>query len=289
MRALSVREVRGRLRALGLSPRKALGQHFLVDRGVLGRVVEAADLSPWDTVVEVGPGLGILTEAWAERAGRVIALEIDEALASALGRALSAYPTVRVVPGDARKVDPCGLVPVGSRYKVVANLPYYAALPILRRFLESPCRPVLLVVMLQKEVAQQMTAAPGEMSLLSVAVQFYGRPRRVATVPPKAFFPPPKVTSAVVRIDVWPERPLRADPQGFFALARAGFSAPRKQLAQVFAARWGVARDQVEVLLRRAGVEPLWRAERLSLEQWGALYEVWRAWKTGEGAGLRQG
>jgi len=256
-------------------PRKALGQHFLVDGSVAERILEGADLSPNDVVVEVGPGRGALTGALAERAGTVLALELDGALAVHLRERLKAHANLRVIEADARTVELSTLLPEGVPYKVVANLPYYAASPILRRFLESGRRPAILVVMVQREVAEEMAAAPGRMGLLSVGVQAYARPRILFTVPPQAFHPPPKVWSAVVRLDVLPVPLVSAEEsEGFFALVRAGFSAPRKQLRNSLALGLGVPPAEAEELLAKASVDPRRRAETLSLDEWKGLYRA---------------
>lgn len=260
-----------------LRPRKGLGQHFLASRRVLRCILDAADLHPQDVVVEVGPGLGLLTEALAVRAGRVIAVELDEALAQALGQAFSGCAGVRIVQGDARELDLAALLgPGDDAYKVVANLPYYAALPILRRFLEAERKPSLLVVMVQREVAQAMVAQPGDMSILSVATQFYGVPRIVCRVPPGAFSPPPKVSSAVVRIDVR-ERPAvdAPPPATFFQVVRAGFAAPRKQLRNSLAQGLGIPPETARQLLEQAGLDPRLRPEALTLEAWALLAWAW--------------
>jgi 16S rRNA (adenine1518-N6/adenine1519-N6)-dimethyltransferase len=263
---------------MGLHPRKALAQHFLTAKGVLRRILEAAELDQGDVVVEVGPGLGVLTDALAERVRQVVAVELDRDLAAALHRRYEGLPNVRVVVGDGRTVLLEELVRPGVPYKVVANLPYYAATPIIRRFLEAAFPPRLLVFTVQREVAQRMVAQPGAMSLLSVGVQVYGTPRIVAVVPPGAFRPSPGVSSAIVRIDVHAEALVNAaDAEAFFALVRAGFSAPRKQL-QASLAR-ALKRDAAEVraLLERAGIDPTRRAETLSIEEWRKLYGVYRA------------
>ena len=263
--------------ALGPSPRakKSLGQNFLVDRRVLARVVAAAELSPSDQALEIGPGRGALTRRLAESAERVVAVELDDMLAARLTATFADFPNVRIVAGDARTVDVGDLVDTAAGYKLVANLPYYAATPIVRRFLSMDDAPRLMVVMVQREVARAMTAAPGEMSLLSVATQLYGSPRVVATVPPRAFRPAPKVTSAVVRIDVH-DRPalrLRSEPD-FFRLVRAGFSARRKQLRNALSKGLSLPAAEVERLLDRAGIDPTRRAETLSLAEWGVLNET---------------
>ena len=257
-------------------PKKSLGQNFLADVGVRSRIVSAADLSPEDTVVEVGPGKGFLTRALAEHAGAVVAVELDGALAARLEE--PAWPGVRVVRADAREVPIESLVGETTPYKLVANLPYYAASPIVRRFLESRHKPELMVVMVQREVAQTMAAKQGKMGLLSVATQVYGRPRVVCHVPPRAFRPAPKVWSSVVRIDVYDAPTVPFDsPQGFFEVVRAGFSAPRKQMRNSLANGLGIAAGLSESVLVGGGIDPSRRAQTLTVAEWGQLYDAWRA------------
>lgn len=258
--------------------KKSLAQHFLVDKRVLGRIIEAADISAGDTVVEVGPGRGLLTAALVSRAGSVVAVELDEALAASLEARFGDHDNLGIVVADARHVEIASLVPDGRRYKVVANLPYYAASPIIRRFLEARHKPELMVVMVQREVARSMVASPGDMGLLSIAVQLYGSPRVVCSVPPRAFRPAPKVTSAVVRIDVYPQPVLALDSiEGFFELARAGFSAPRKQIRNSLRHGLETSAASVEAMLATAAIDPTRRAETLSLDEWGTLYRRYRS------------
>ena len=261
------------LDSLGLSPRKRLGQHFLVGNGVVNMIVRAADIKPNETIVEVGPGLGILTRELVKKAGRVVAVEMDKEIAEVLEREVHA-PNLEVLSADAREV---GVKDVtnATLYKLVANLPYYAASPILRHFLESEWPPILAVVMVQREVAKQMVAQPGEMSLVSVGVQIYGKPAIVGYVPSSAFYPKPKVTSAVVRIrlDARPSLNI-ANRKAFFKVVRAGFSAPRKQLRNSLAQGLEVPPEEALKHLNTADIDPRARAETLSLEQWTALYRV---------------
>ena len=264
---------------LGQPPpaKRSLGQNFLVDRRVVGRILAAAEVSSEDLVVEIGPGRGILTKELAERAGRVVAVEVDEALASRLVQQFGDGSNVTIVAADARVVAIESLLPRSAPYKLVANLPYYAASPIVRRFLEAAQKPRLMIVMLQREVARNMTAAPGKMGLLSVAVQLYGLPRIVSYVPPRAFRPSPSVTSAIVRIDVYDKPALALDSEdGFFKLVRAGFSAPRKQIRNSLRQGLSDREGEVETKLAQAGIDPTRRAETLSLAEWGGLYEAFQ-------------
>jgi len=243
-----------------------------VSGGIVTAILKANDLSVDDLVVEVGPGLGVVTRQLVPLVRRVIAVEMDRDLAHALETEFEGTDGLEVMCADARELDVTKLVS-GAKYKLVANLPYYAALPILRRFLESDCPPVSAVVMVQREVARNMVAGPGHMSLVSVGVQLYGRPRIVRYVLPTAFYPRPRVTSAVVKIDVYPESALELDDRAsFFRVVRAGFSAPRKQLRNSLAQGLQIQGEAATGLLVAAGIDPTSRAETLGMEQWGALY-----------------
>jgi 16S rRNA (adenine1518-N6/adenine1519-N6)-dimethyltransferase len=266
------------LRAHGLRPKKGLGQNFLTEPAALAQIVAAADLGPGDTVVEVGAGVGNLTGLLAERAGRVVAVELDADLLPILRGQRAATPHVQIVPGDILRIaksdlsDP-PLLHLG--YKVVGNLPYYITSAVLRHFLEDAPQPRLLVVTVQREVAERIVAGPGAMSLLAVSVQFYGRPQMVARIKAGSFYPPPQVDSAVVRIDV-AAQPTVALPPGvaeadLFRLVRAGFSQKRKTLRNSLSAGLRLAKSEVEEALSRAGVDPRRRAETLSLEEWAQV------------------
>ncbi len=269
--------------------RKALGQHFLVDGGILNRIAGAAGLTGDDVVVEIGPGRGALTRRLVERAGRVIALELDPLLAEALPDRLGNPANLEVVTADARTVDIGALLEGVSGCKVVANLPYYAANPILRRFLEAPLQPSLLVVMLQREVARSVTAAPGEMGLLSVAVQCYAEAKMVCTAPPRAFRPPPKVSSAVVRLDVRPQPAVPpGEADGFFSVVRAGFAAPRKQLRNSLAQGLRAAAEAVDCTLDAAGISGQRRPGTLTVQEWVGVYRAWEQRFAGASTSLRQ-
>ena len=266
-------------------PRKALGQHFLVDAGILNRITAAADVAAEDVVLEIGPGRGALTRRLTQRAGRVVAVELDAGLAAALPGRLGYPPNLEVVVADARTVDIAALLGAPVAYKVIANLPYYAANPILRRFLEldAPYRPQSLTVMVQREVAASIAAGPGKRSLLAVATQYYAIPKLICAVPAGAFRPPPKVASAVVRLDLRAQPAVAVnDAGGFFDLARAGFAAPRKQLRNSLAQGLNQPGNCVDQLLAAAGIDGRRRAETLSLEEWAAIYGAWMA----DGGGL---
>ena len=257
-------------------PRKSLGQHFLQDDSVLDRIVEAADLTSDDTVLEVGPGLGALTRRLVQRAGRVVTIELDTLLAATLPARLGNPTNLTSIAGDARSADIAALVGLDAPFKMLANLPYYAANPIIRRFLEISPQPQSMVVMVQGEVAQNMVAEPGQMGILSVSVQYYAKATLVCYVPPQAFRPPPKVNSAVVKLEPYSQPPaVVANPQAFFDLVRAGFSAPRKQLRNSLSHGLGEATDSTADLLESADLDARRRAETLTLEEWTKLYNCW--------------
>ncbi|HID86753.1 MAG TPA: 16S rRNA (adenine(1518)-N(6)/adenine(1519)-N(6))-dimethyltransferase RsmA [Anaerolineae bacterium] len=280
-------DVRALLREYDIRPSKGLGQHFMVDRRALERIVEAAELEPEDTVLEIGPGLGTLTQALAERAGRVVAVELDERMVEILSRTLGDRPSVEIVRGDILELDPAELVG-GVRYKVVANLPYYITSAVLRHLLEARVKPQLVVVTVQKEVAERLVARPGQMSLLSVSVQFYGRPRLVARIPAGAFYPAPKVTSAVVRIDLHERPPVEVeDVDRFFGIVRAGFAQRRKQLRNALAQGLGMRPEAVAEALNRCGIDPTRRAQTLSVEEWGRIYRELTSTATRQGPSRR--
>jgi 16S rRNA (adenine1518-N6/adenine1519-N6)-dimethyltransferase len=275
------------LRSAGLKARKNLGQHFLVDETVLADILETAGLTVDDTVVEVGPGLGVLTAELCSRAGRVIAVELDDRLAAALKRTLSSSGNLTVLNNDILKISPedilreAGMDASGG-YSVVANLPYYITSPVLRHFLEAGSKPRKMVVMVQNEVAEEIAAGPGKMSLLSIGIQLYGRPEIAAYVPAASFYPPPEVDSAILKIVPYPEPPvIIPDEESFFSFVKAGFSASRKQLANSLSNGLGIPKDEVRDLLESVEIAPQRRAETLSIEEWARLWTRYREGRAG--------
>jgi 16S rRNA (adenine1518-N6/adenine1519-N6)-dimethyltransferase len=284
-------DVRKLLHEFDIQPKKSLGQNFLVDRRSLEHIVEAAELGCEDVVLEIGPGLGTLTRLLAEKAGRVIAVELDQRLVEVLSQTLADCPNVEIVHGDMLQLDPAELIRNAMRpcscsfaslrtsapllpYKVVANLPYYITSAVLRHLLTAQVKPKLMVVTIQLEVARRITAGPGDMSLLAVSVQFYGRPHIVARIKAGAFYPSPQVDSAVVRIDLHPQPIVEVDDvDSFFEVVRAGFAQRRKQLRNALAAELALPPDEVAHALDRAGVNPRRRAQTLSIEEWA---KVWK-------------
>lgn len=270
------------LRQFGVKPRKSLGQHFLIDETVLECILSAAELNPGDIVVEVGPGLGILTEGLAKQGAQVIAVELDRKLVTLLKRRLTAFPDVKIINADILRVTPRQILESKSAvsalfqgYKVIANLPYYITSPLLRHFFEALPQPSEMIVMVQKEVGEAMVAKPGNMSLLSVKTQFYSKPTIVSYVPPSSFYPPPKVDSVILRLDVYSQPPIEIpNPASFFDVVMHGFSSPRKQLRNSLAHSLDMPPSQVTLLLEKTGIEGERRAETLSLEEWRELWKV---------------
>jgi 16S rRNA (adenine1518-N6/adenine1519-N6)-dimethyltransferase len=264
------------LRAYGLQPKKSLGQNFLVDPSGLDKVMQAAGLSPEDTVLEIGAGLGSLTVLLAQTVRRVIAVEIDRGLIAPLTEAVSEYDNVQIVEGDILKIPPEELN-LGEAYLVVANIPYYISSAIIRRLLETQNRPPRIVLTVQQEVAERICAKDGKFSLLALSVQVFGVPRIQARIAAGCFYPAPDVDSAVLSITLFPQ-PLIAPEEldTFFRLARAGFSQKRKTLRNTLSAGLGLPAVQAESLLAAAGIDPRRRAETLSIAEWGRLTDVWK-------------
>jgi 16S rRNA (adenine1518-N6/adenine1519-N6)-dimethyltransferase len=269
--------IRRRLEALGVRPYKGWGQNFLIDPTVPRRMVEIAGVGPGDQVVEIGPGLGVLTGPLLASGAEVTAVEIDPRLAGALRERFAAQERLRLVEGDILRLDPAALVPAAAPYTVVANLPYSVTSAVLRHLLAGPRRPRRLVVMVQLEVAQRIVARPPEMSLLTVSVQLFGRAELALRVPAGAFYPPPKVDSAVVAVTVEAPPLPEAEQAGFFRLVAAGFGQRRKMLGNSLAAGLALAPPAVAAVLAGAGIDARRRPETLTVIEWLRLYAAARA------------
>ncbi len=280
-------QTRSLLRRFGIRARKGLGQHFLIDEEVLGFISTAAWIGPEDVVMEVGPGLGVLTRELARQAGRVFAIELDDNLAAILEKDLAPLGNVTVINRDILDISPAdllteqmanfpGVINRPFRYKVVANLPYYITAPVLRHFLEAKAKPEIIVVMVQKEVADVIVAKPGRRSLLSISVQLYGEPSIVSYVPAHSFYPVPAVESAILRVELFREPAVAVeDTESFFEVVRAGFSAARKQLGNSLANGMRLPKAEVLSLLEKVSIDPMRRAETLTIGEWT---ELWRAY-----------
>ncbi len=267
-------QLRELLRRHGKILKHSLGQNFLVHRPTLDRILEAAEVNPRDLVVEIGPGAGVLTRELATRAGRVVAVEIDRSLETVLAEAVVDRGRVEFLWADASRQDWPGVVGGWSgQAKMVANLPYYLTTPILTGILEKGCPFELIVVMVQREVAQRMTASPGGKTFgaLSVLVQYWTEADVVAKVPRGAFFPPPEVESAVVRLRRRPQPAVTADRRAFFRVVRATFSQRRKTVENALSASLAVPKAAVREALELTGIDPSRRGETLTLDDFSAL------------------
>ncbi len=255
------------LQLYDIAPKKSLGQNFLFDLPVLSRIVDAAQLSADESVLEIGPGLGSLTHVLASRAAEVVAVELDDRLIPILQGELGTYDNVTIRHGDILKQDPAALF--DRDYKVVANVPYYITGAILKHLLSAPQKPLMMVLTVQKEVAERVVAEPPNMSLLGVSVQYYGTPTIVDTIKAGAFWPRPDVDSAVLRIDLTGGQ-RATDEQRFFKVAKAGFSQKRKQLKNNLGVM-GFSKDEISAGLAQAEIEGSRRAQTLTIEEWERL------------------
>ncbi len=248
-------------------PSKGLGQNFLIDKNILNKIIEAADIKPTDTILEIGPGMGTLTQELAKYAKKVVTIEKDKKMSVILEETLKDFKNVEIIYADAlkEKIDI-------QNYKVIANIPYYITSPIIRKFLESEYTPELIVLMIQKEVAKRICSKPPDMNLLAVSVQFYAKPEIVSYVSKNCFWPAPKIESAIIKITPAVQKEnIEADL--FFEIAKAGFVQPRKQLVNnltTLKSLNGVKLDKYNVTswLSKNNLKPSQRAETLSIEDW---------------------
>ncbi len=249
-----------------ICPSKRLGQNFLVDKEAVKKIIEAADLELEDVILEVGPGLGILTQELAKRAKKVIAVEKDQNMIEILRTTLKDLKNVEVIQGDIRKIDTKYHTP-NTRYKIVANLPFYLAAPVIRQFLEVENPPKEMVLVVQKEVGQRICAKPPDMNILAVSVQIYAKPEIVSYISKKSFWPSPKVDSAIIKITI-NKKQLTTDQNLFFKIVKAGFSQPRKQLINNLSKGLNLGKEKIQNWLSKNNVQPTQRAETLKVQDW---------------------
>ena len=259
------------LKRYGLRPDKKLGQNFLQDSSALEKIAQSAEIQADDCVLEIGPGLGSLTRYLADSARSVAAVELDPDLIPPLKAVLTPHSNVRIVHGDILDLSISDLVDQPG-YIAAANIPYNITSAIIRHLLESEPKPRRIVLTIQKEVAERICATPGDMSLLALSVQVYGSPRIVAKIPAGAFYPVPNVDSAILRVDIYNE-PLipREMLPHFFKLIKAGFGQKRKMLRNSLAAGLHIKPAEAETMLKQAEIDPMRRAETLSIDEWGRL------------------
>ena len=257
---------------------KKLGQNFLIKRGIVDEIVKAADLQEGEPVLEIGPGIGTLTQGLAQSGANVTAIELDSRLLEVLDTTLAQYSNVTIVHGDVLKLDVPSIMN-NEPFKVVANLPYYITTPIIMSLLESRLPIERLVVMVQKEVALRMVAKPGtkDYGALSVAVQYYTKPDIVLDVPPKSFLPAPAVTSSVIRCVLRDKPPVDViDEKLFFRVVKAGFAQRRKTFANTMKTT-GLSKDRIEELLAKANIDGQRRGETFTLQEFADVANAWVA------------
>lgn len=269
MNLILIKTIKEILSKHNANPLKLMGQNFLVNKPTLNKIIVAAELTKKDTVLEIGPGIGTLTEALSKEAGKVIAVEKDKTMVDILKTTLQSYNNIKIVQGDALKFNAESYKLKSTRYKLVANLPYYITSPLIRKFLESKSQPEIMVLMVQKEVAQRICAQLPRMSLLSVSVQFYAKAEIVSFVPRNYFWPSPKVDSAIIKITpkIGQELP-KIDVDLFFKVVKAGFSQPRKQLINNLSKKLKKDKSEINRWLLKNSINPHQRAETLSIEKW---------------------
>ncbi len=265
------------LKKYGIKPKKSLGQNFLIEPAGLNKVIEAADLTSTDEVLEIGAGLGSLTYLLAQSAKQVTAVEIDRTMLAPLREALAEFNNVRIVEGDILELKPDELLQVQD-YVVVANIPYYISSAIIRHLMEAKRRPKRVVLTVQKEVAERVLAKDGKMSLLSLSVQVFGQVSMAGVIPAGSFLPAPEVDSAVLKVELYPEPLIPFEQQrAFFRLAHAGFGQKRKTLRNSLSAGLALSGSEVEKILTNTGIDPRRRAETLTIVEWKRLTEAWLA------------
>jgi len=266
------------LRALNLSPQKTLGQHFLINQMIMFDIATAAEQEGVDTVIEIGAGPGGLTQELVKKFSSVVAVEIDEELASIARDRLHDHNNLTVIAADILQVDLLEILSeaeVRPPFVIVGNLPYYITQPILRKIQESTVLPSRIVILVQREVARRIVGGTSKESLLSMCTKFFGSPQKLFDVDSSSFWPEPKVQSSVIRIDNFSEPAipvLSEDKESFFHLLRAGFSSPRKQLHNVLPGVLGISAEEIKIVLNKTEIAPNLRAQHLSLEDWYLLF-----------------
>ncbi|MFH1749613.1 MAG: 16S rRNA (adenine(1518)-N(6)/adenine(1519)-N(6))-dimethyltransferase RsmA [bacterium] len=271
----NVANLRKILKQHGLWAKKTLGQHFLVNREILKFIVEASELERDDYVIEVGAGLGTLSLEILETGAKLLAVEKDPEIIEILKKNTKDFKNIQILQADILKLSNQDLrISNGSKYKVVANLPYYITSPVLQYFLEKEEKPQELVLMVQREVAKRITAGPGDLSILAISVQIYGKPEIVCEASRSNFFPEPQVDSTVIKITPYGKLFFDIkDKKLFFQIVKAGFGERRKQLHNSLAGGLNLPESEIKKMLDAANVNPTWRAENLSILDWKKIYD----------------
>lgn len=275
----TIREIKEKY---GFKLSKSLGQNFLTDKNIIDKIIEGSFIGEKDLVIEVGPGIGVLTAAAAEKAGKVIAIELDKNLIPILKDTLKDYGNIEVIHADILKIDLNSLLEQNQEIngqkvegvKIIGNLPYYITTPIIMGILENRIPAQSITIMLQKEVADRIKAGPGSKTYgaLSVAVQYYCTVAHVANAPKEVFIPQPKVDSTVIRLDIRRDKPVDLyDEEAFFAVIKAGFGQRRKTLLNSLTGTYGLSKEEILKVMNSVGIDPIRRAETLSIQEFAAL------------------
>ena len=267
------------MKRFSIQPRKSLGQNFLLDTSILNQIAQSAGVTADSDVLEIGAGLGSLTFTLANLVSHVTTVELDRNLIPVLQEVLKPFPHVEIVQGDILET-PIESLPVKPGYFVVANIPYYITSAVIRHLLEAPVKPGRLLLTVQREVAERICAKPGDLSLLALSVQVYGNPSITGRLPAGAFYPPPSVDSACVRVDIHPEPLITPDRLDlFFKIIKAGFSQKRKTLRNSLSAGLALPAEKIAVLLDSASIDPMRRAETLTIPEWGRIVDLYKSRK----------
>jgi len=247
----------------GIFPKKSLGQNFLMDENILNKIIDAAEIEDGEKVIEIGPGLGFLTKKLLEKGAKVTALELDSRLIELLKKE---YRDLEVINVDALKYDP-----PYEKYKIVANIPYYITSPLISHFLEAKNKPTKMVLLIQKEVAEKICAKEGNLNVLAIHVQLYGKPEIAAKVSRECFYPAPNVDSSIIKIDVF-EKPLISEPEKFLKVVHAGFAHKRKTIYNsLIRALANIQPEQAKEALKNCKIDEKRRAQTLSIDEWKCL------------------
>ena len=282
MHLFSKKDIKNLLKSYLSSPSKKLGQNFLIDRTAVKKIVSAADLKENDVVLEIGPGIGALTQELAKKVRKVIAVEKDSKMVEVLKETLKDLNNIELVKADILKFQaPNSKFQTNSKlqitnYKVVGNLPFYLTAPVIRKFLEmKEAKPRLMVLVVQKEVGQRICAKPPRMSILAVSVQIYAEAKIISYISRKSFWPQPEVDAAIIKIIPF-QKGRRPDLHHFFEVVKAGFSQPRKQIANNLTKKLDLSREKTDDWLLGNGIDPTQRAETLSVKDWINLVKTYK-------------
>jgi len=270
------KEIKNLLKEHKIRPSKRLGQNFLISKRILDRIIKASNLKKNDVVLEIGPGIGTLTQELAKRVKKVIAVEKDKKMIKILHETLRNFTNVEITQGDILKLPVTRYSLPVTAYKIIANLPYYIVSPVIRKFLETKNSPKEMILMVQKEVAQRICSKPPKMNLLAISVQFYAKPETLFLVPKESFWPKPKVDGAVIKISRIRTNLPQINTNSFFRIVKAGFSQPRKQIVNSLSKGLALSlpnglkldKEEVKGWLLKNKIKPIQRAETLSVKDW---------------------